>query len=162
MRHPPATVGRRAHAQRGVTLVELVVALTVLAIISFAAAPSFSGMLVNHRTNNAAMDLAGALSLARSEAVKRNASVTLAASGVWASGWNVTAGAETVRAFGPYDGIAVTASGGNALSMGNDGRPTVGGQTFQVAPAPASAGTATVCVQLSGTGRVAMATGACS
>lgn len=161
MRPPLPICARTVRAQRGLTLVELMIALTVFAIICFAAAPSFSGMLARHRTNNVAMDLANALSLARSEAVKRNTSVSVAASGVWATGWNVTAGAENVRAYGPYDSISITASGGSTMSIGNDGRPATGSQTFQVTP-PSSAGATPICVQLSGTGRVAMVSGTCS
>ena len=147
---------------RGFTLVELLATLSVIAILAFAAAPSFSGVIAAQRARNAALDLSAALTLARSEAVKRNATVTVATPGAWASGWTVSAGAEKVRGFGPYDGMAITASGGSALPFGNDGRPANGGAMFQVAPTAAAQATSTVCVQLSGTGRVALVSGTCS
>lgn len=147
---------------RGFTLVELMITVIVLGIIATMALPAFSRMIVAQRSRNAASDLASAITLARSEAVKRNAAATLSASGTWASGWSVMAGAETVRGFGPYDGLAITASGGTALALGNDGRPDGGGQTFQIAPTGGTQGDATLCVQVSGTGRVSMTSGTCS
>jgi type IV fimbrial biogenesis protein FimT len=144
--------------------VELIAVVTVLAIIAFMAAPSFSSMIALQRVRAAALDVSSSLVLARSEAVKRNATVSMAASGAaWTGGWTVAVGAETVRSFGPYDGLTIAASAGNTLSVGNDGRLTGGGtQTFQVAPSSGATSASTVCVQISQTGRVASSTGACS
>lgn len=158
----PASRAPNRFVQRGFTMVELMVTLSVLAVIAFAAAPSFSGVMSTQRTRNAALDLSSALTLARSEAVKRNLTVTVATAGTWASGWSVSAGAEKVRGFGPYDGIAIASSGGNSLSLGNDGRPLNGSATFQVAPSVSPQTGSTICVQLSGTGRVALVSGTCS
>ncbi|KWR90096.1 GspH/FimT family pseudopilin [Cupriavidus sp. IDO] len=157
-----AAPGRRpAHA--GFTLIELMTAVVVLAIVAFAAAPSFSSMLAQQRVRGAALDLSSSLLLARSEAVKRNATVSVAATGTaWTGGWTVAAGAETVRSFGAYQGLSIVASGGNTLSVGNDGRLTGGALTFQVAPSTGASNASTVCVQISATGRVASSTGACT
>ncbi|MGO4304473.1 GspH/FimT family pseudopilin [Cupriavidus sp. RAF12] len=146
---------------RGFTLTELMITMIVFAVIAMAAAPSFSRLIASNRSRNAASDLASAVTLARSEAVKRNSTMTMAASGAWAGGWAVTAGTERVRGYGPYDGVAITASGGTSLSVGNDGRLGSGSQTFQVAPTDATQTDATVCVQVSGTGRAATVSGAC-
>jgi len=162
MRNTHASNIASAVADRGFTLIELLVTLTVLAIIAFAAAPSFSSLIATQRARNASLDLSAALTLTRSEAVKRNSSVSMAASGAWAGGWAVTAGTEKVRSFGPYDGISITASAGNSLSVGNDGRPTAGSLTFQVAPSVSPQAASTICVQVSGTGRVALVSGACT
>ncbi|WP_416049585.1 GspH/FimT family pseudopilin [Cupriavidus basilensis] len=148
--------------KRGFTLIELLATLMILAIIAFAAAPSFSSMVATQRARNAALDLSAAVSLTRSEAVKRNSTITMAASSAWASGWSVTAGTEKVRSFGPYDGIAITASAGNSLAIGNDGRPATGSLTFQVAPSVSPQPASTICVQVSGTGRIAVVSGACT
>jgi type IV fimbrial biogenesis protein FimT len=80
-------------AQRptGFTLIELVTVVAVVSLLTVAAAPSFSDLVANHRTKNAATDLYVALAKARSEAVKRNASVTVSPNaGVdWQSGWKI-------------------------------------------------------------------------
>ncbi|SDP51112.1 type IV fimbrial biogenesis protein FimT [Ralstonia sp. 25mfcol4.1] len=146
---------------RGFTLVELIVTLLVLAILATMAAPSFQQFIAGQRVRNAASDLASAFTLMRSEAVKRNGIATLAANGTWSAGWVVTAGAERLRAYGPYTDITVSTAGGNSLWVGNDGRPGNGSQTFQVS----MGGTGTsnvVCIQINGTGRVATVSGACS
>jgi type IV fimbrial biogenesis protein FimT len=61
----------------GFTLIELLTALTVLAILAAVAIPAMRGFILNGRVKSQTDDLAAALSLARSEAIKLNA--TLAA-----------------------------------------------------------------------------------
>lgn len=83
---------RRHHS--GVTLIELIVTVAVLAILLSLAAPTFRDLLAAQRIRAAAHSLVSDLVLARSEAVKRGASVTLTpTAGNWADGWSVTAGA---------------------------------------------------------------------
>ncbi|WP_042884012.1 GspH/FimT family pseudopilin [Cupriavidus necator] len=148
---------------RGFTLIELLCALSVLAILAVAAAPSFASLVAGQRVRGASLDLASALVLARSEAVKRNATVSLAATGAaWTAGWAVIAGADTVRTFGPYSGLTITPSAAGALAIGNDGRLTGAAMTFEVAPSGDTSANSRVCVQVSETGRVASATGACT
>ena len=85
---------------RGFTLVELMVALAVLAILLGISIPSYREFVANNRMTAQANDLISAFSLARSEAVKRAANVTVCVSsdgasctgGVnWEQGWIVTA-----------------------------------------------------------------------
>ncbi|MGO4611334.1 Tfp pilus assembly protein FimT/FimU, partial [Variovorax sp. 2RAF20] len=75
MRNTHASNISGAAAERGFTLIELLVTLTVPSIIAFAAAPSFSSLIATQRARNASLDLSAALTLTRSEAVKRNSSV---------------------------------------------------------------------------------------
>jgi len=146
----------------GFTLTELMVTVVVLAILAAMAAPSMGQFIASQRARNAAADLASAVTLTRSEAVNRNATTTMSTTGSWTSGWTVTAGTASVRGYGPYNGIVITASGGSSLAVGNDGRPTAGSQTFQVAPSGSTSASSTLCVQVSGTGRVATVNGACT
>ncbi|MDQ0141070.1 GspH/FimT family pseudopilin [Cupriavidus necator] len=149
--------------RRGFTLIELMCAVSVLAILAVAAAPSFATLIATQRARGAALDLTSALVLARSEAVKRNATVSLAPAGAaWTAGWTVAAGAQTVRTFGPYSGLTITPSAAGGLALGNDGRLTGAAMTFEVAPSGDASAAARVCVQVSETGRVASATGACT
>lgn len=78
----------------GFSLIELMVVVSIVAILTTLAAPSFVDMLRRNRLSAAASALQVSLSLARSEAVKRGADarVTVAANtaaGVWTNGWTV-------------------------------------------------------------------------
>lgn len=63
--------------QRGVTLIELMVALTVAAILLGAAIPSFRDSIIRSRLSTMANDFIGAINFARSEAIRQGRSVTL-------------------------------------------------------------------------------------
>lgn len=165
MTHRPHRLAERTrHPAKpvGFTLIELLVTLSVLAILASMAAPSFSSFVATQRTKNASLDLAAALTLARSEAVTRNTSVSVNASSSWSGGWAVTAGTTQVRSFGPYQGIAISTTSGTSLAMGNDGRPVAGGTSFQLSTAAPAQSTTVLCLVLSGTGRVSVANGACA
>lgn len=66
--------------QRGLTLIELIVTMAVLAIIAAIAIPNFSSMMANHRALTLGEDMATALNFARTEAVKRGERVSLCGS----------------------------------------------------------------------------------
>jgi type IV fimbrial biogenesis protein FimT len=81
-----AMLPRRAIS--GFTLVELVTAVVIAAILIALAAPAFAAFIVSQRASTAASDLYMALTVARSEATKRAANVTLSpATGGWKNGW---------------------------------------------------------------------------
>src|SRR5512133_2253989 len=76
---------------QGFTLVELLVTLAVAGILASLAMPSYREFVANQRIKTASFDLMSSLTLARSEAIKRAAQVTVApAGGTWANGWSVT------------------------------------------------------------------------
>jgi len=97
---PNGSVAHRRARQIGFTLVELMVTLAVLVILLTIAAPSFQNVTLGSRLSSYANSLVASAHLARSEAIKRNAVVTLCVSsdgtscgaGDWAQGWIVTAG----------------------------------------------------------------------
>ena len=64
-------------AMRGMTLIELMIAITVAAILLALAAPSFRQALGKSRLSSAASELTSAVQLARSEAIRNNRRVTL-------------------------------------------------------------------------------------
>jgi type IV fimbrial biogenesis protein FimT len=89
-------VTRRRHV--GFTLIEVMVVVTVLAVVAAIAAPSFRAFIGTMNSKSAAFDLIGDLSLARSEAVKQNLAATVVPlSGSWANGWQIVANGVTVR-----------------------------------------------------------------
>jgi prepilin-type N-terminal cleavage/methylation domain-containing protein len=62
---------------RGFTLVELLVVMTISAILIAAAVPSFQWLITTTRASNGASALNGSLELARSEAIRRGLVVTV-------------------------------------------------------------------------------------
>lgn len=74
----------------GFTLIEMMVTIAVLGILAMVALPNFQAWVESSRMTAQANDFLTALHMARSEAVKRNAPVTVAAKdGGWADGWQV-------------------------------------------------------------------------
>lgn len=87
-------------AQRGLTLIELMVGVTVLSILLLFAVPSFQGTIARSRLTSSTNDLVSAMALARSEAIRRGTRVTVCktangtactTSGGWQQGWLVFA-----------------------------------------------------------------------
>lgn len=161
--------------QSGFTIVELLIALVVLSIVVSLAAPALSKLLAEQRLRTTAAELRVGLALARSEAIKRNASVVfqgLAGSTVWTNGWEVevteiNGNANTVSEYAMPEGISI-ASGpsGGSLTFSSWGRP---GGTWSASSCPAfqiqvtrTAGNCNVCLYLQSDGRVITASGACS
>lgn len=62
----------------GFTLTELLVVLAVAGILATIAVPSFNSLVQSQRVKNAGFELYSSLTLARSEAIKRNSDVTIA------------------------------------------------------------------------------------
>ena len=145
---------------RGFTTVELLVVVAVLALIAGVAAPALSSMVATQQVRTAAYDLHATLNIARSEALTRNASVTIApVSGDWAAGWSVTeAGGTVLRRQSAYARIAL--SGPARVIFSADGRPDATSSPFAVSSADAIAGSYR-CVRLRLNGRSAIDKGLC-
>lgn len=179
---------RHAPMQLGFTLIELMVAIAVLAILLGIAVPSFKDALLGSTLTSQANNLVAAINLARTEAIKRNVRVTLcassdglacASSGGWEQGWIVkcqTTDHLSCDANGP-DWIVVhrqqATSSGLKISESSDQRTV----TFDPTGIGATAATFTVCrttpnvgsqervVSVTATGRAYVsktATGSCS
>jgi len=75
----------------GVTLIELLVSMSVLAILMSLAVPNFSTLIARQRLLTTVTEFYAAVNLTRSEAIKRGSQVSVAANdGVsWKSGWTV-------------------------------------------------------------------------
>jgi type IV fimbrial biogenesis protein FimT len=85
--------GDKLASNTGFTLVELIVTVTIAGILLGIAIPSFIDTIKGNRLAASANDFLSALSLARSEAIKRGVQVSVESigtvAGQWDSGWNV-------------------------------------------------------------------------
>ncbi|MBI2380821.1 MAG: GspH/FimT family pseudopilin [Gammaproteobacteria bacterium] len=75
--------------QRGFSLVELVVAMALLAIATSLAVPSYRNTVVQNRLAAVTNNLIGAVELTRSEAVRRRITMDLMPNATWTQGWVV-------------------------------------------------------------------------
>ncbi len=73
-------------------MIELLMVVAIIGILASLAAPTFSDMIKSQRIKSMATDLNASLTLARSEAIKRNNIATLSptTAGSWQSGWQIT------------------------------------------------------------------------
>jgi type IV fimbrial biogenesis protein FimT len=108
--------------QRGVTLIELMMTLTVLGILISLAIPSFTDTIRNNRAQAQASLLVKALKYARSEAVRRGTEVRITAtsSSDWNSGWKIWVDKNGDRSFSSGSDVELQVqdafAGGNTLT----------------------------------------------
>jgi type IV fimbrial biogenesis protein FimT len=82
--------------RRGFGLIELLVAIAIVAILTATAMPSFREMARRMKVTGSTNDLVGALAMARAEAAKRGSWVAVIGPGSnWSAGWHVEADAAT-------------------------------------------------------------------
>lgn len=101
--------------QHGFTLPEMMTVLVIMAILGAIAAPAYGEWVAATRARSTGADLHTALNLARSEALKRNAEVTLApAGGAWLSGWRIAAPGDASRLLHSHPAVTVASIEGPA------------------------------------------------
>lgn len=112
----------------GFTLVELMVTVAIAAILLTVGVPSMRNMIESQRARSISGELHSALTLARSEAIKRNANVTLSPqNSAWINGWQITAGSLVIE---QQPAIAnVTITGPSSIIFQSSGRISTGSDT---------------------------------
>ncbi len=86
----------------GFTIIELVTAVAVLAIVTALAIPGLTNLLLDAGLKTASVDVYNTMIYARSEAIKRNATVDVVPNGGnWKNGWTVQIGATVLKTVGP-------------------------------------------------------------
>ena len=153
-------------AESGFTLTELMVVVAVLGVLAAIAVPSFQSLTQSQQVKNASFELFSSLSLARSEAIKRNGNVTVtpASTADWGQGWTIastTGTIETIKSQGALKGVSVSATGTPAsVIYARTGRATASA-SFQIdVSAAATANIRCIKIELSGMPRTLK--GACS
>lgn len=151
----------RHRAQRGFTLIEAMVVISIAAILAGTSISSFVWLNQATQIRGATFDLIADLDFARSEAVKRNADVIVAPrNGDWVNGWTVAFAGNLLRtrdAVGAAVGFTaapatLTFDGGGRASLVTVGNfqicppsGSVAGRTVRLDPSGLSRSTKTTC-----------------
>ena len=151
----------------GFTLIELMMVVGIVGMLSVLALPSMRDLVVANRMKTLSLDLYSSLTLARSEAIKRNASNVsmIAATGGWQNGWTVCVDAnsngtcdsgEIVVTAGDAVDSSITLSGPSGPSLvtfSRDGRLSTAAASFKIIYTANNASVPMRCVDLSVSGR---------
>jgi len=142
---------------RGFTITELLIVVVIAGVLMAAALPAYNDFVRNQRVKTASFDVFSTLVYARSEAVTRNASVTVTPSGGnWASGWTVTdTGGTVLRSQEALRNITIT--GPTSVVYAGTGRAAAG--SFEVTTT--GSGITTRCISIDLSGRPVTKAAAC-
>lgn len=171
---------RAFRPQRGFSLVELLVVVTILGILGAFAAPAMSRFMQTQKVRSLAYDLFADLAFARSEAISRGHRVTVqSVNGTdWNMGWTISdvtaspavqlrvngqcAGPTPPSPCSLADGVTFL-SDQTSVTFDNSGRTATAVVSFNIAPTDVSATSDQKrCVKLDISGRPKSSTGVCS
>jgi len=134
--------------------------MVIAGILATIAIPSFQSLTQSQRAKNASFELFASLNLARSEAIKRNADVTVTpVSGSWQDGWDISAsGVSGIRTQRAIKGIVIT-GGPASVVYAKTGRTAAA--SFQI-DVSATATSNVRCIKIELSGMPRSIKGACS
>jgi type II secretion system protein H len=139
--------------QEGFTLIELMVVVTLVAILAALAMPSFTTQIANQRVTSAAQDLQTLLQFARAESVYKRTQSTVTATG---QTWQAKDGAKVLREATVSDVVSIEpgSSGGLIFDVTGQAKPASGGGTSYTASVSAPNASRVQCLTVTGTGLV--------
>ncbi len=156
-------------SEAGLTLLELLVTVAVLAIIAFIGVPSFNSLVSSYRLSTVEDGLTAAHNMARFEAIKagetigvcgvqNSSSTSCVSDGNWSSGWMVYevsgSGKSPLRYWSGEDSISVSAGADSEFTA--EGVLLSEGHTIEVDQAGVKS-----CFELLLVGKVIKSSGAC-
>lgn len=107
--------------QRGFTIVEMMIAVTIFALLASVALPGFVSIARGQRVKAASFELFATLTFARSEAITRNRPIVIdAVDGDWGAGWQVLDGDDVIRRQEAFPDINI--SGPSEITFKASGR----------------------------------------
>ncbi|NMG27359.1 GspH/FimT family pseudopilin [Aromatoleum evansii] len=144
----------------GFSLIELMVVVAILGIVAAIGYPSFQELLASQRVRAASSALYDSMLVARSEALKSNATASFALTGSdLAKGWTIQVGGQAVHSQSALAGLSFSPAN-PTIVFGATGRLTSGANT---AITVSTSGTNVKrCIRLDTTGRPRLTEGACS
>jgi len=143
-------------------MTELLIVVAIIGIMASLAAPSFSELIKSQRIKSMATDINASLTLARSEAIKRNRNVTMSPTtvGSWQSGWQIADPDNVGSNIEVHDAFAgLTATGPDSVTYRSSGR--IQGTTAPAFNISATGTTAQRCVSVDLSGRPYIKAAAC-
>lgn len=140
------------------------VAVAILGILAAFAAPSFRDMMVNERVKSASFEVTAGLTLARSEAIKQNGSVTITPTSgttAWAGGWSVVGpDGATISTQAAFSGIVIT--GPTNIVFNRSGRSSSSTNvTLEISSAASGTSVTPRCISVGLTGQPKSTLGSC-
>lgn len=153
----------RPARSQGFTLIELIVSLSVVAILATLAVPAFRNMIAQSEIRNAATSLSVAMTRARSEATKRSATIRVVRKGGgWATGWEIQDPSNAVLAEqGAVKGVTFDSAPASVVYL-STGRVQGAPSDYRFTLTSSKVSTIQRCVSVDVSGAPSIKTAACS
>ena len=134
-------------------MVELLVTFSIAAILATVAVPSFSGLIASQRAKTAASELFASFLAARSDAIMRNANVTVSPlAGGWNQGWQILdPNNKVLESHGALTNVAIPQTG--VVTFRPSGRVLTGSTSMFVITTTSGSSTNHQCISLNLSGR---------